>query len=144
LEKKSGVQITRQDTILVAEDNVMNQKLMKAVIEKLGFSCEIAENGLQALNKLMQKDYLMLLLDMQMPVMDGLELIKIIREDIQRCDLYVVALTAHAMKGDRERFLAAGCDYYLPKPVDLDKLSQVLESKLNYVRAEDSTTFQDS
>ncbi|HNX00186.1 MAG TPA: ATP-binding protein [Candidatus Cloacimonadota bacterium] len=132
LAKRSAQDIEKQHTILVAEDNAMNQKLMKAIIEKLGFACDVVENGLDALNKLGENEYLLLLLDMQMPVMDGLDLIKIIRNDYQLKDLYVVAVTAHAMKGDRERFIEAGCNEYLPKPIDFDKLSRVIDNTLKH------------
>jgi two-component system, sensor histidine kinase and response regulator len=135
-------QISGRDTILIAEDNIMNQKLMKTIIEKLDFACDIAPNGLIALNMLMDKEYLMLLLDMQMPIMDGLELLKIIRDDFQLRNLYVVAVTAHAMKGDKERFLNAGCNDYLPKPIDFDKLSQVIENTLKHNQSDNEDTGQ--
>jgi len=138
--RKDAAKLARKDTILVAEDNILNQKLMKTIVEKLGFGCDLAANGLVALNMLMENEYLMLLLDMQMPVMDGLELIKIIRDDIQLQNLYVVAVTAHAMKGDKERFLNAGCNEYIPKPIDFDKLSRVIENTLKHKKAEHDKT----
>jgi len=114
--------------ILVAEDNHLNQRLMANLLSKLGFDCDVVENGQLAIEQLRQQQYLTLLLDMQMPVMDGMETIKYIRNDKELSDLYVIALTAHAMLGDREKFIALGCDEYLSKPIKIDELNYILQS----------------
>ncbi len=112
--------------LLIAEDNTLNQELMKLLIAKIGYQCEIAENGKIALDKLEEREYSLLLLDMQMPVMDGLETIQRIRQNPRFAQLPVIALTANAMKGDEEKFRLAGCTDYLAKPVDRDLLKAKL------------------
>ncbi len=112
--------------ILVAEDNTMNQMLMRLLLERIGHECTIAENGKVALERLRDGQYDLLLLDMQMPVMDGMETLEAIRKDPVLSGLPVIALTASAMKGDAERFIEAGCDDYLSKPID----RLLLEEKL--------------
>jgi len=106
-----------QFQVLVAEDNDMNQLLIEELLKGMSLSCDLAENGKVALEKLRQKHYDLLLLDMQMPVMDGEETLRHIRADAQLYDLYVIALTAHAMKGDAEKYTRLGCNDYLSKPI---------------------------
>ncbi|MCU0289776.1 MAG: response regulator, partial [Acidobacteria bacterium] len=113
--------------ILVAEDDTINQRLIKIFFKRMGRNCDIAENGKVALEMLRQKKYDVLFLDIQMPVMDGLATIKRIREDAAFKDIYVIALTAHALKGDQERCLAAGCNDYISKPVKMEVLRERLE-----------------
>ena len=113
--------------ILVAEDDSINQRLIKIFFKRMGRNCDIAENGKVALEMLRKKKYDVLFLDIQMPVMDGLATIKRIREDAAFKDIYVIALTAHALKGDQERCLAAGCNDYLSKPVKMETLRERLE-----------------
>ena len=113
--------------ILVAEDDSINQRLIKIFFKRMGRNCDIAENGQVALEMLQQKKYDVLFLDIQMPVMDGLATIKRIREDATFKDIYVIALTAHALKGDQERCIAAGCNDYISKPVKMESLRERLE-----------------
>ena len=80
-----------------------------------------AENGQIALDRLQKESYDVLLLDMHMPVLDGLETLKRIRADKKYQDLCVIALTAHAIKGDAEKYIGAGCDDYFSKPIDKEK-----------------------
>jgi len=105
--------------VLLAEDNAVNRTLAKKLLEKHGHAVVLAENGRQALETLDREDVDMILMDVQMPVMDGLEAIALIRkkEAGSGTHLPIIALTAHAMKGDRERCLAAGADDYLTKPI---------------------------
>ena len=110
--------------IIVAEDDEDNQKLIRAIFESMNLSCDIAVNGLEALNMILQKKYDILFLDMQMPVLDGISTIKKIRENEKIKDLYVIALTAEAMKGTRERMIGAGCNDFLTKPVDKELLKK--------------------
>ena len=103
---------------------------MRALFEKMQVPCDIAEDGEKTLQQLAARRYDLLLLDMHMPIMDGLETLKRIREDERYSDLKIVALTANAMKGDREKYLAAGCDDYLAKPLEVSKLRRVIEKFL--------------
>ena len=104
--------------ILTAEDDQINQQLIEALLEKSNLKSDFAANGRIALDKLGAGAYDLLLLDMQMPVLDGEETIKRIRSDLRIKDLYVIALTAHALKGDKEKYLNLGCNDYLSKPID--------------------------
>ncbi|MFA5906993.1 MAG: response regulator, partial [Desulfobacula sp.] len=115
-------------TILLAEDNKMNQKVAVNMLQKLGHTVVIAENGKEAVEKFMEKEYDLILMDGQMPVMDGLEATRIIREYEKKSSrskkhILIIALTANAMKGDRARFIESGMDDYITKPIkrkDLD------------------------
>ncbi len=125
--------------ILVAEDNLINQKLTIRILEKLGYQSDVVENGQEALAALARGSYALVLMDCQMPVVDGFEATKLLRQreatdqEPAAPDSYktrhipIVALTANAMRGDRERCLAAGMDDYLTKPVRKDDLKGVLE-----------------
>jgi len=118
--------------ILVAEDNLVNQKLMVRVLAKMGHTPEIASNGREAVQAALSKGYDVILMDCQMPEMDGYEATAEIRrsEDPSR-RVPIIALTANAMKGDSERCLEAGMDDYLSKPVDLTALAQALRRWTN-------------
>lgn len=124
--------------ILVAEDNLINQKLTVRILEKLGYQSDVVENGQEALTALDRGSYALVLMDCQMPVVDGFEATKLLRQReaaVQEnaasgspniCHIPIVALTANAMRGDRERCLAAGMDDYLTKPVRKEDLKGVL------------------
>jgi two-component system sensor histidine kinase/response regulator len=118
--------------ILLAEDNVVNQRLATRLLEKRGHHVLVTANGREALGALEKKDYDLVLMDVQMPEMDGLEATAALRarEKDNGAHLWVVALTAHAMKGDRERCLAAGMDAYLSKPIRPSELDEVLQNYL--------------
>jgi len=103
--------------ILVVEDNHVNQKVVTAVLRKRGFSIELANDGREALNKLANGGFDLVLMDVQMPVLDGLEATRLIRKDARWNRLPIVAMTAHAMTGDKERCLEAGMNGYISKPV---------------------------
>jgi signal transduction histidine kinase len=104
--------------ILVVEDNYVNQKVVTAVLRKRGFSIELANDGQEALNKLETcSAFDLVLMDVQMPVLDGLEATRLIRKDRRWDALPIVAMTAHAMNGDKERCLEAGMNGYISKPV---------------------------
>jgi signal transduction histidine kinase len=104
--------------ILVVEDNHVNQKVVTAVLRKRGFSIELANDGQEALNKLEKSaSFDLVLMDVQMPVLDGLEATRLIRKEPRWDGLPIIAMTAHAMNGDKERCLEAGMNGYISKPV---------------------------
>jgi signal transduction histidine kinase len=104
--------------ILVVEDNQVNQKVVTAVLRKRGFFIELANDGQEALNKLAKSaDFDLVLMDVQMPILDGLEATRLIRREPKWNGLPIIAMTAHAMNGDKERCLEAGMNGYISKPV---------------------------
>jgi PAS domain S-box-containing protein len=112
--------------ILLAEDNLINQKVAMRMLERLGYRADIAADGLQVLKALQGRTYDVVLMDVQMPEMDGLETTKRIRKS-EACQPYIIAMTAHAMKGDREVCLEAGMDDYVSKPVRMEELREAIE-----------------
>jgi two-component system, sensor histidine kinase and response regulator len=116
--------------VLVTEDNAVNQMLALRLLEKRGHQVRLASNGREALEQLQHDRFDLILMDVQMPVMDGFEATACIRSGQTAADpaIPIIALTAHAMKGDRERCLGAGMDAYLPKPVRAPELDAVLEA----------------
>jgi CheY-like chemotaxis protein len=116
--------------ILVAEDSPVNQELIKRLLTKWGHSVVIAHNGKQALSLLEVEKFDVVLMDLQMPEINGFEATATIREEERATGTHVpiIALTAHALKGDRERCIAAGMDEYVAKPIDAQKLFEVIES----------------
>jgi CheY-like chemotaxis protein/anti-sigma regulatory factor (Ser/Thr protein kinase) len=115
--------------VLLTEDNAVNQKLAVGVLTKLGCTVTVAENGRQAVAATETQDFDMVLMDVQMPEMDGFAATDAIREREQSTHTHIpiVAMTAHAMKGDRERCLAAGMDAYVAKPLQAQELFEVIE-----------------
>lgn len=114
--------------ILVVEDNVVNQKVVMAALAKRGYSIELASDGQQALDKLETSPaFDLVLMDVQMPVLDGLQATRLIRQDPRWKDLKIVAMTAHAMLGDKERCLDAGMDGYISKPVHPTHLLHMID-----------------
>lgn len=115
--------------VLLVEDNPVNQKLVVRLLEKRGHATTVAANGQEALDILARTSFDLVLMDVQMPVMDGIEATLMIRklEEGTMHHQQVVALTAHAMKGDQERCLTAGMDGYLAKPIRPQELDQVLQ-----------------
>jgi CheY-like chemotaxis protein len=117
-------------SVLLAEDNLVNQRLVVRLLEKRGHRVVVAGTGVEALQALEKESFDLVLMDVQMPEMDGLEATAAIREKEKGTGTRqaVVALTAHAMKGDREKCLAAGMDGYLTKPIRSQELDQLLET----------------
>ena len=118
--------------ILVAEDNHVNQILIRKLLDKLGYACEIVDDGAKVLQELVRNSYDVVLMDCQMPVLDGLEATRRIRAGEAgetNAKVPIVALTAHALQEDRAQCLEAGMDDYLSKPLHLDQLSKVLKRR---------------
>ncbi len=120
--------------VLLVEDDGVNRMAMERILGKLGCTVLGAGNGLEALDVLGRETVDLVFMDVQMPIMDGIEATRIIREDL-KLSVPVVAMTAYAMAGDRERFLRCGMDDYVSKPVDMNRLRQVLVSNLSRAAA---------
>jgi CheY-like chemotaxis protein len=119
--------------ILVAEDHPVNQKLALAVLAKLGYQPDMAANGKEALDKVSHQAYDIILMDVQMPEMDGLEATRMIRRCVQPQPV-IIAMTANAMQGDRDGCLQAGMDDYISKPLEIDELVAQLRKWCAVVR----------
>jgi len=113
--------------ILVAEDNIINQKVILKMLNKLNYRADVAANGLEVLAALERQPYDVVLMDIQMPEMDGLDAAKKIREKWLEWPK-IIAITAYAMQGDREKCIASGMDDYITKPVNIEELRAVLGS----------------
>jgi two-component system, sensor histidine kinase and response regulator len=124
-EKAAAAQLR----VLVAEDNPVNQLVVKRLLQKRGHVVAVAANGKTALEILEQERFDLVLMDIQMPVMGGVEATAAIRKQEQHSGrhLPIIALTANAMKGDREKYLASGMDDYLSKPIHREELDALLE-----------------
>ncbi len=112
--------------ILLAEDNVVNQKLAMRLLQQMGYRADLAANGIEAIAAIERERYDVLLMDVQMPELDGLEASRRIGERWPHDRPHIVAMTANAMQGDREECLAAGMDDYVTKPIRVDALVQAL------------------
>lgn len=113
--------------ILLAEDNLINQKVALRILEKLGYRADVAANGFEVLEALKRQHYDIVLMDVQMPEMDGVQATQVILKDYAEDERpRIVAMTAHAMEGDRERYLNMGMDDYVSKPIHLDDLISAL------------------
>jgi CheY-like chemotaxis protein len=119
--------------VLVAEDNKVNQVIVGRVLDKAGHTAAMVGNGREALSALEEQEFDLMLCDMQMPEMDGFAAMAQIREKelASGRHLPIIALTAHSMKGDEERCLAAGADRYVSKPINIQKLLSEIDSLVN-------------
>ncbi len=122
--------------VLIAEDNPVNQKLVKRLLEKRGHSVEVVDDGQKAVNIIKEKDFDVVLMDVQMPNMDGLEAASVVRKNEYGKGKHVpiLALTAHALKGDEEKCLEAGMDGYLSKPIKPEQFYKTLDSLIEAKR----------
>jgi PAS domain S-box-containing protein len=136
--KEEFPESNRKYRLLLAEDNAVNQKLALKILEKMKYNVDLARNGLEALDKISSNSYHAVLMDVQMPEMDGLTASEIIRQKesaVRRNGaparhLPIIAMTAHAVIGDREKCLEAGMDDYISKPVRRDELAAALKKYL--------------
>ncbi len=129
---KKKLKILKGSKILLAEDNIINQEIMSGLLDGSGIIIDMASNGQEAVEKFKEYDYELILMDIQMPVMDGLTAAAIIRKENK--DIPIIALTANAMKGDVERTQAAGMNEHLNKPIEIEKLHATL---LKYIDKKD-------
>jgi CheY-like chemotaxis protein len=123
----AGNQPNVPDRILIAEDNAINQKVIERMVQKLGYPVDLVANGREAINALGGSAYTLVFMDCQMPEMDGFEACREIRKLDGGAQIPIIAITANAMKGDRERCLAAGMDDYVSKPFKQEDLRVVIE-----------------
>ena len=114
--------------VLVVEDVAANRKLVQVFLEKMGFEVTEALDGVEALEKVTEDSFDLILMDMNMPNMDGYEATRILRE--RKVSTPIIALTAYAMKGDENQCIEAGCDDYLPKPVDSQCLKDIVNKHM--------------
>jgi CheY-like chemotaxis protein len=114
--------------VLLVEDNEMNRDMLSRRLERKGFDVVYAQDGSVAVDLAGSEKPTLILMDMSLPVMDGWEATRRIKADPQTKDIPVIALTAHAMAGDREKAMEAGCEDYDTKPVDFPRLLRKIES----------------
>jgi two-component system, cell cycle response regulator DivK len=119
------------EPILVVDDNPSNLKLVSFLLEARGYEVRTAMDAGQVFGTLASFRPRLILMDLQLPGMDGLEITRRIKADPSTRDIVVIAVTAYAMKGDEARALDAGCDGYLPKPIDTRTLPQILRQHLD-------------
>jgi signal transduction histidine kinase/ActR/RegA family two-component response regulator len=123
-----------QKEVLLVEDNTINQKVAQAMLEKMGYKVNIAFNGFEAVNALQHKNYSLVLMDLQMPVMDGYEATRTIRSSgrVLNCEVPIIAMTANATKEDQQQCLDAGMDDFVPKPVERKLMMDILKRWLPF------------
>jgi two-component system, sensor histidine kinase and response regulator len=129
----------RRLRILLAEDNVVNQKLASRMVERMGHTVVVAEDGKKALDFLEREDFDLILMDLQMPEIDGLETTRIIR-DLEKPTgkrIPIIAMTAHAMQGDKDRCLQSGMDGYISKPITAQDLFETIENIVSAAGSEE-------
>jgi two-component system, cell cycle response regulator DivK len=118
------------DTVLIVDDNVANLKLARVLLQGEGYEVSTATDAEEALRLLSTFRPRVILMDIQLPGMDGLELTRRLKSDVATRGIVILALTAYAMKGDEEKARAAGCDGYIAKPIDVDTLPAVIAAHL--------------
>jgi len=127
--------------ILIVEDNEMNLKLIRTVLKAKGFVLAEARDGEEALKIVVAERPDIILIDIQIPKVDGLEVTRRIRAMDDLKDKQIIAITAHAMEGDRNKILEAGCDGYIAKPINtrtfIDEIEAILKQKVGRLKAEE-------
>jgi two-component system, cell cycle response regulator DivK len=116
----------KQRNVLIVDDNPMNMKLVRVLLTGEGYEVRTAADALEALDILKEWRPLLILMDIQLPGIDGLELTRRLKADPGTEQIIIIGLTAYAMKGDEGRILAAGCDAYIAKPIDTRTLPDVI------------------
>ena len=119
-----------QNSILIVDDNPVNLKLMRILLAGAGHEVLTAADAEEAMQVIRESTPRLILMDVQLPGIDGLELTRRLKADPSTQNIKILGLTAYAMKGDRERILAAGCDGYIPKPIDTRRLPGMIEEYL--------------
>jgi len=117
--------------ILVVEDNPVNMELTVDLLESYGHDVVQAEDGFVALEKVKEHQVDLVLLDIQLPRMDGLEVLSKFKADDSFSEIPVIALTAHSMRGDAERFISAGCIDYISKPIDIHNFKEKVQTHIS-------------
>lgn len=126
-DKLGEVALKYPFTILIVEDNIINQKLITNIFKLLGFKADLAANGIEALDALKRKNYDLIFMDIQMPFMNGYEATKIIIERRKEDHPVIIAMTANAMAGDRDKCLEVGMDDYITKPMKIEALIRIIQ-----------------
>lgn len=126
ISKTSNVIPHQSAKILIVEDNIVNQKVIKGILKKLNYDTHTVSNGQEAVDEVTKNHYDIILMDCQMPVMDGYLATKKIRA-LNKNNIIIIAMTAHAMQGDKEKCLASGMDDYLSKPIRLNRIIDLLK-----------------
>jgi CheY-like chemotaxis protein len=129
IDKLSVVNEVIDTKILVAEDNEINKKIISGFLRNLKYKFEMVENGREIINALESTEYDLILMDVQMPILNGIETTEIIRKCEENTGIHIpiIAMTAHAMTGDKENLIASGMDDYIAKPFDLNKLNDAIK-----------------
>jgi two-component system, cell cycle response regulator DivK len=125
------------EPVLVVDDNSQNLKLVRVLLRTEGYEVRTAVDAEEALGELEVFRPRLILMDLQLPGMDGLELTRKLKADPARRDIAIIAVTAYAMKGDEEKARAAGCDAYVAKPIDIEKLPRMVREHLDRQRKSD-------
>jgi CheY-like chemotaxis protein len=123
------------ESILIVDDNATNLKLVRLLLQSAGYDVHIAADAEQAIEVLKNFHPQLILMDIQLPGMDGLELTRRLKAGVETRKIKIVALTAYAMKGDENKMLEAGCDGYISKPVDTRTLPVLIKEYLNRGKA---------
>jgi two-component system, cell cycle response regulator DivK len=122
------------ELVLIVDDNAQNLKLVRVLLRAEGYDVRTAVDAEEALGELEWFTPRLILMDLQLPGMDGLELTRLLKSDPMRRGISIVAVTAYAMKGDEEKARAAGCDGYVAKPIDVERLSHLVRELLDQQR----------
>jgi len=119
--------------VMVVEDNEKNRKLMRVVLKSKGYNVIEAATGEEAINTLKKHKPDIILMDIQLPGIDGITLVKQIKADANTNDIPIIAVTAYAMKGDEQKILSSGCNGYISKPIDTRELPNIIEQYLRKI-----------